>query len=111
MIKHILYMPDDTQKELPLKWCICGQCSGEGKSSAYLGAYTADEMDMAGPEFEEDYFAGNYDRACDRCGGTGKIQVVAVERLSVADKAIYNEQLRQEGDDEQERRMEMRMGT
>jgi len=55
------------------KWRICPRCDGEGQSSAYLGTYTADEMNEEGPEFQEDYIAGKYDRPCEECGGSGKV--------------------------------------
>lgn len=61
---------------LPWKWAICESCRGNGSSSAYLGAYTRDDLDEMGPEWCEDYFAGNFDRACEVCDGTGKIKVV-----------------------------------
>ena len=59
-----LYCDDGSEIELPSKWTICRHCQGEGTSSAYLGAFTRDDMDEAGPEFLEDYMAGRYDRAC-----------------------------------------------
>lgn len=48
---------------------VCWQCHGTGASSAYLGAYTSDEMDELGDEFIEDYRRGLYDRPCDVCSG------------------------------------------
>jgi hypothetical protein len=58
--------------ELPFRWVICGTCRGHGTSSAYLGAFTADQMDELGPEFRREYAEGFYDRTCDACGGSGK---------------------------------------
>jgi len=55
------------------KWRICPRCEGEGTSSAYLGAFTADEMAEQGEDFREDYIAGRYDRTCEKCLGTGKV--------------------------------------
>lgn len=95
----VIYLEDGTEKKLPTKWCICGQCKGEGKSSAYLGAYTHEEMDQQGEEFIEDYFAGNYDRICERCNGAGKVQEVDFEIISPEDLALFERQsweLRQE---------------
>lgn len=51
------------------KYQVCPTCEGEGQSSAYLGAFTASEMEEQGPEFMEDYIAGRYDRPCDECQG------------------------------------------
>jgi len=92
MRKTVLYMPDGTEKELPLKWCICGQCDGEGKSSAYLGAYSWDEMEDLGEDFIEDYFAGNYDRVCETCNGAGKVLESDYDRMSKADAAAFRKQ-------------------
>ena len=62
---------------MPAHWVICSACSGEGKSSAYLGAYGREEFDEAfSPKEQEDYFAGAYDRPCEHCRGTGKVKVV-----------------------------------
>jgi hypothetical protein len=84
----------------PAEWVICDECRGEGKSSAYLGAYTMDEMDEAGPEFEEDYFAGRYDRTCECCKGSGKLKVIDYDRvrgrLQEAYLRAYQEQEREE---------------
>lgn len=52
-------------------WSICHACSGEGKSSSYLGDVT--EMVNEDPDFAENYFAGDYDRACASCKGSGKV--------------------------------------
>lgn len=61
----------DVEHKVPVVWVICGVCSGEGKSSAHLGAFSGDEMD-ADPDFRDDYMSGVYDRQCDECKGSGK---------------------------------------
>lgn len=75
---------EDTESfiSLPCRWEICYQCHGEGTSSAYLGAFTADEMDEMGDDFLDGYRSGLYDRSCDVCEGSGKIRVVDQRRLS-----------------------------
>lgn len=73
---------DGSEIELPFKWVICSDCRGDGKSSAYLGAYTRSEMDEAGPEFCDDYMAGRYDRPCDGCEGLGRVKVADKARIS-----------------------------
>lgn len=90
-----LYHDDGSEEQLPFRWIICSACRGEGKSSAYLGAFTAEDMDEAGPEFVEDYIAGNYDRACDTCGGSGKLKEVDPSKTP---KAKLREFRRQEQD-------------
>ncbi len=87
-----LILEDDTEKQLPHRWEICATCQGEGKSSAYLGAYTADEMAEQGPDFREDFISGAYDRQCDPCEGSGKVAVVDARRCPPALLAQYREQ-------------------
>jgi hypothetical protein len=86
---------DDGERELPFKWKLCGHCDGHGKSSAYLGAFTREELEDEGPEFIEDYFSGHYDRACDDCGGSGKIKVPDYTRISKSDRKAYEQQERE----------------
>lgn len=51
------------------KFIVCPECEGTGTSSAYLGAFTSDDMAQMDDEFMDDYFAGRYDRHCDECKG------------------------------------------
>lgn len=111
MSKTPILYTDEGEKKLPTKWEICPECRGAGKSSAYLGSYTQSEMDEWGPEFFEEYMSGDYDRKCEVCNGTGKIQVVDEELLSEEDQKAYAEQLREERSEWQEREMERRMGA
>lgn len=60
---------------LPAQWAICGHCRGEGKSSAYLGAFTREDFDED-PDFAEEYMQGSYDKPCTPCNGTGKVKEV-----------------------------------
>ena len=104
----VLYRDDGSETVLPFKWEICSACDGHGKSSAYLGAFTWEQMHEEGQEFIEDYFAGNYDRACDSCGGSGKVKVPDFERMSPADAEEYKAQVRAERECDAEQRAEMR---
>jgi RecJ-like exonuclease len=73
---------DQHDIQLPTKWTICGACNGEGKSSAYLGSFTASEFHEAFDDEEADaYFSGAYDRACEECDGDGKVKIVDVDKL------------------------------
>ena len=103
-----LFCDDGSEIELPFKWEICSVCEGRGKSSAYLGAYTRDDMDEAGPEFMEDYMAGNYDRACDACNGSGKVKVADRAKMTTAQRTEYDAQLKAEADCDAEERAERR---
>lgn len=72
----------ETIVALPARYEICPHCSGKGTSSAHLGAFTRDEMEEEGPEFQEDYMAGVYDRPCDECRGSpGRVLVVDEARV------------------------------
>jgi hypothetical protein len=111
MIKFPFIYDDDGEPiALPYKWEICSQCSGEGRSSAYLGAFTWDELREQGDEFIEDYFAGNYDRACDCCGGSGKITVADYGKMTEDQVKAYEQKLQDDYEYESMRRAEMRMG-
>lgn len=109
--KPVLWLDDGTTKELPSKWCICDVCEGHGGSSAYLGAFTQDEMDECGDEFLEDYVAGAYDRACESCGGTGKVLEPDFDQISEADSKAYRDQLDADWYDRQEQINEARWGA
>jgi hypothetical protein len=90
----ILYCDDtDSEIELPFKWIICGACDGHGKSSAYLGAFTGEQM-REDPDFADDYRRGFYDRACDDCGGTGKVKVADFSRMTKQQRRDYRKQQR-----------------
>lgn len=106
-----LYHDDGSETQVPFRWRICGHCRGTSKSSAYLGAYTWEEMDEAGEEFIEDYFAGNYDRPCDCCDGTGKVQEVDRKAMSTDDRAAWDAQCQGEAEDRACEAAERRMGA
>ena len=106
----ILFCDDGFEVELPSKWTICSACQGEGKSSAYLGAFTRDDLDQQGPEWCEDYFAGRLDRACETCDGAGKVRVVDWSKLTKQQKADWNAQVRADREIRAEERMERMMG-
>ena len=91
-IKFLDHFNEETERyeevDLPAKFQVCGDCSGMGGSSAYLGAFTRDEMDEMGEEFLEDYRAGNFDRPCETCQGQ---RVVAVVDEDECDPALLEE--------------------
>jgi hypothetical protein len=59
-------------------FAICPECDGYGGSSAYLGDFTVTEMYEVGEDFVQDYFAGNYDRACPTCKGHRVVKACSV---------------------------------
>lgn len=104
-----IYSEDDGEPvALPYKWRICGHCEGEGRSSSYLGAFTWDELREQGDEFIEDYFAGNYDRPCDCCDGTGKVPVPDYNKMTEDQIKRYEDLVQDQIEYEAERRAEMR---
>lgn len=110
-IDFILYLKNGSEKKLPVKWCICGQCDGDGNSSAYLGAFTSDDMRDMDDDFMDDYFAGNYDRPCDHCGGTGKVQDVDEAMMSKSDLEMWHKQCWESRKAELENLAEIRAGA
>lgn len=91
-MKNIGYYDDeDTFHDLPHKWIICDHCNGEGRSSAYLGAFTNEDMGED-QEFFEDYMAGHYDRTCEYCKGSGKIKVIDKDKCNASDLKEYYKQ-------------------
>lgn len=82
MYKEVTYVTDDGEEvteALPAHWEICGVCEGEGSSCAHLGVFTTDDF-REDPEFAEAYFGGSYDRPCGECDGSGKVQVIEVQK-------------------------------
>jgi hypothetical protein len=105
---HLHYCDDGSEIKLPHKWEICSYCRGEGKSSAYLGAYTTEEWDQMDTDWQEDYIAGHFDRACEHCAG-GKVQVPDWSRMTKPQRKQWNAQCRAEAECRAEERYERRM--
>jgi hypothetical protein len=110
--RNLIYFSSDEhdqEKTAPHKWEICRSCRGEGKSSAYLGAFTQDDMEEEGPEFVEDYVNGVYDQTCEECNGTGKVKVADFSQMTPAEVAAFREDRLNEADlramEESERRL------
>jgi hypothetical protein len=107
----VLFCDDGSEVELPFKWEICAACSGHGKSSAYLGAYTQSEMDEAGPEFHDEYMRGGYDRPCISCDGLGRRMVADGSRMTRAQRAAYRLQQQADREIDAIQAAERRMGA
>lgn len=110
-IHFTLFDGDEEQEhDLPAIWCICSECEGEGKSSAYLGAFTGEEM-RDDPDFFEDYRAGRYDRRCEACKGSGKSKRIDWSRVPKSLARKIRAQLREQAEDDAIARAERRMGA
>ena len=110
MNKPFYYDEEGEIVHLPYKWEICSQCRGEGMSSAYLGAFTWNELDEQGEEFIEEYFAGVYDRPCDCCHGSGKITFPDYDKMTEEQVKRYEEKIQEDIEYEAMVRAEKRMG-
>lgn len=101
---------DDDEIPLPTRWRICSHCQGDGMSSAYLGAFTGDQM-REDPDFAEEYMQGRYDRTCDECNGSGKVKVVDYHKCDPELYELYIEQRRESRAVDEMAEMERRMGA
>jgi RecJ-like exonuclease len=110
MSGHILYTGDE-EITLPTKWEICGCCEGKGSSSRYLGAFTSSEWEEQDQDFRDDYIAGHYDRQCDECRGSGKVQVVDESQLTPEQLKAWQDQCQDDADYEAICAAERRMGA
>lgn len=109
----VLFLEDGTEKTLPTTWVVCHVCNGAGthvNPSIDCGGISAEEM-HDDPDFAEDYFAGTYDIACNRCGGRTTERAVDWDRLSEADAKAYRQQLADDAAGEREAYYERRAGA
>lgn len=76
---------DEDGEEIPRKdtsaWMICPVCEGEGHHAKELGSFTMSEFHECfdDEESRERYFAGEYDKVCNVCHGSGKIRESQLE--------------------------------
>lgn len=111
----ILYNEDGSETQLPTRWVICAACNGHGKSSAYLGAITQGDREPGGTWEDPDdfarYMAGRYDRKCEPCNGSGKVEVVDSAKLDKTTCKAWRDQCRYDREYEAEVAAERRMGA
>jgi hypothetical protein len=57
--------------EIPIRFEVCSRCHGRGKhvNPSVDGDGITRDMFDEDPDFEEAYFAGEYDVTCEECGG------------------------------------------
>jgi hypothetical protein len=108
----VLYLDDGTEKELPMKWAVCGVCRGNGKHvnpSIDAGGISAEAFNED-PDFAEAYMDGTYDVTCNRCRGKRVVPAVDWGALTEDERKAYEAQERADWEYEQERLSEIRMG-
>ena len=60
------------------RFTVCPACGGSGASSAYLGAFTSEDIAEMDDEFMEDYFEGRFDRKCTTCDGNNVVPLCKI---------------------------------
>lgn len=90
---------DGVEHELPAHFEVCHRCEGKGShvNPAIDGnGLTAEDFEEQGEEFREDYMAGVYDVACERCRGDRVVPVLDRKRCDQKLLAAYDEREREE---------------
>jgi hypothetical protein len=105
-----VYDDEGNEVTLPTKWAVCYACNGEGKTSAYLGAFTPDELDREGEDFVIDYWNGAYDRECETCNGRTTVKVVNEGMLTIPQRRLWDRHERAMADLYAEQAAERRAG-
>jgi len=101
--------------DFPARQVKCSDCGGRG--STYLGwaardqpAFTEEDMAREGPDFQQDYMRGAYDRQCPGCCGKRVVlEVLPRDKIPAGLHKHYDEwreMLREEEQDRQTYRME-----
>jgi hypothetical protein len=119
-MKPTLYTTDsageEVEIELPFRWEICSRCEGCGTDRGASvecdgGGFTSSEWAEQDDDFKEDYLAGRYDKPCANCCGTGKVQVVNYEKMTKAQRKLWDDQCREDALDRCIERMERESGA
>jgi RecJ-like exonuclease len=81
----------------PKKWVICEHCEGNGKveNPAFSNGFTSSEWADMDQDAQDGYMRGDYDVRCNPCGGSGKVQVPDVSRMTFGQKRAYVLELRE----------------
>lgn len=76
---------------LPTKFELCSICEGRGThvNRAIDGNGLGREDFDQDPDFAESYMRGDYDVACEECGGARVVPVVDRARLTPAQKKLW----------------------
>jgi hypothetical protein len=88
---------DEIEIKIPCVWEICSTCRGDGKHSNRLGAITSEEwFNEWDYEEREAYLNGAYDKTCEDCDGSGKVQKEQWESLPADIQKILEEEAHEE---------------
>lgn len=90
----------EVEHALPAKFELCSRCEGRGThvNPAVDGNGITPEQFAEDPDFEESYFSGVYDVACERCHGNRVVPVVDESRCKPELLKAYNTQQKEEAD-------------
>jgi hypothetical protein len=103
----------EVEHEIPTRWAVCPVCEGKGSHvnpSIDSGGLTGEDF-ANDPEFMEDYFSGQYDQPCNRCGGRTTVRAVDRDACPVDLLALYDADEQAAYDMEAERLAEIRAGA
>jgi len=108
---------DEVEIALPARYEVCETCEGRGQhvNRAIDGNGLSREDFDEDPDFEEAYFRGDYDVACEECKGRTTVLVVDEAACKAqglqADLEAYYEMRREEASHQAECAAERRMGA
>ena len=107
------FLDSQDKRMLPCKWGVCHVCHGSGSHvnpAIDCNGISAADFDED-PDFEREYRKGTYDMKCSFCGGRTTVPVPDFDKISEADKALWEAQQRRVYDDRQEWLAEIKMGA
>lgn len=109
----VLESEDGLETPLPTKMEVCPRCHGHGKHDhpAFSNGITASEWnsDDWDDDSRESYFRGDYDVACEECGGNNVVSVPDEARMTEDQIEALNSYYRDGRSCRSEMEMERRM--
>ena len=90
----------DEEHPLPFVYEVCSVCQGEGthvNPSIDCDGLTHEDFD-ADPEFQDNYFRGDYDITCNNCGGKRVEKVPDFRAMSQEMRDAWKEQQEEKND-------------
>jgi hypothetical protein len=105
---------EPVELELPSKFVVCARCMGRGSHvnpSIDGNGLSREDFDEAGPEFFDDYMAGVYDVACYSCGGKRVVELPDLQKLTAAERVLWDAHVAEEDLDRAIAEAERRAGA